>query len=681
MLVDVTLVTPETEERLRRDEIDTDGLRFTGRLGIWESNLQTGFVEWNREIDDILGLPREGPKSGLDRMLVTVVPEEREEVAAALQSSVNHKIEHQQVEYRCLRPDGREVWVRNEWSLHCDEEGRPAVLRGVIQDITYRRKTKAALRRRTELLELLYAVTARANTAATLEQALETSLEHICTFGGWQVGSAYRVSKHEPRELVPTPVWYAAEPGRYRALHQAVQRTRYGLGSGKPGIVLRTGRPLWSADLGEHSSTPATLEARAEGLQAALDLPVLVAGETVAVMEFFSDDTHAPDDELMQALTHVAAQIGQVFERQRADEALRESEARLRQILESMPMGVYVMDATGTPYFANRYAITMRGQGDASGPLQGPHGVYIAGTDQPYPRDRDPIQRALAGERSMVADLEFRPRTGDGRRIPLECWGSPVFDETGRVAYALCAFYDISERRKIERMKDEFVSVVSHELRTPLTSIQGAIGLLENGVLGALPEEALEMTRIAGDSSRRLLRLVNELLDIQKLESEAPTLHPRPLALGPVLEQAVTASRPHAAALHIRVDLEDEAPGARVLADADRLSQVVANLLSNAMKYTPPGERVRVVAARRSGKIRVAVEDRGPGVPEEFRGSLFQKFCQADASDARQKSGTGLGLAICKVIVEKLGGRIAHEPIAEGGARFYFELPELTEAP
>jgi signal transduction histidine kinase len=229
-------------------------------------------------------------------------------------------------------------------------------------------------------------------------------------------------------------------------------------------------------------------------------------------------------------------------------------------------------------------------------------------------------------------------------------------------------------------MKDEFVSVVSHELRTPLTSIQGAIGLLESGVLGALSGEAQEMARIARDGCGRLLRLVNELLDIQKLESGAPTIFPEPLALGPVLQRAVAASRPHAAALGIRLDLDDAAPGALVCADSDRLSQVVSNLLSNAVKYTPEGERVRVTATRIYPNLRVAVEDRGPGVPDEFRRRLFQKFSQADASDARQKGGTGLGLAICKVIVEKLGGTIGHEPLLGGGARFYFELRELPPA-
>jgi signal transduction histidine kinase len=386
-------------------------------------------------------------------------------------------------------------------------------------------------------------------------------------------------------------------------------------------------------------------------------------------------------------MAHVATQLGGVFERKRSADALRESEARLRQILESMPIGVFVMDAQGQPYFSNKYARSINRPEPSSRPdpsLQPPHAagerldqVYLAGTDQPYPPERHQLQRALAKESSVVADIEIRPH---GRRIPLEVWGSPVFDERGRVAYALSAFYDISERKKVERMKDEFVSVVSHELRTPLTSMQGAIGLLENGVLGPLSEEALEMARIARDGCGRLLRLVNELLDVQKLDFGTPTLHPQPLPLAPILEAAVAASRPYAAALGIRLDLADGVPGAVVLADSDRLSQVVTNLLSNAIKYTPEGERVLVSATRAtpsSSHVRVSVDDRGPGVPEEFQASLFQKFSQADASDARQKAGTGLGLAICKVIVEKLGGTIDYEPLPEGGARFYFELPEL----
>jgi signal transduction histidine kinase len=674
---------------MRPDDIDAYGARFTGALGFWEGDLATGTVQWSGDIDDILGLPRHGTEPSLALFLQSIVPEEREGVAEALRGSITNRFDHHHVEYRCRRPDGREVVVRNEWSVECDESGKPTLLRGVIQDVTLRRHAKAALTRQTALLELLYAVATRANAADTLEQALQTALDRICAFGGWPAGHVYLVADSEPRDLLPTSVWYAADGPRFAALRAAAEHTRVAPGVGMPGHVARLGMPYWSADLRSQPPLPTTVAAMAAGIRAALCVPVLVGTETVAVLELFASDDRAPDQMLMAAMNHVGTQLGGIFERKRSADALRESEARLRQILESMPIGVFVMDAQGRPYFSNTYARSINRPEPSSRPDPdrpkgppssdripvGPHDdAYIAGTDQPYPAARHPLQRALAKESSVVADIEIRP---PGRRIPLEVWGSPVFDERGRVAYALSAFYDISERKKVERMKDEFVSVVSHELRTPLTSIQGAIGLLESGVLGPLSDEALEMARIARDGCGRLLRLVNELLDIQKLELAKPTVHPQPLALGPILEAAVAASRPYAAALGVRLDLEDGAPGAVVLAESDRLSQVVTNLLSNAIKYTPEGERVRITATRGAGRVRVTVEDHGPGVPEEFRGSLFQKFSQADASDNRQKGGTGLGLAICKMILEKLDGTVAYEPVAEGGARFYFELPEL----
>jgi signal transduction histidine kinase len=288
---------------------------------------------------------------------------------------------------------------------------------------------------------------------------------------------------------------------------------------------------------------------------------------------------------------------------------------------------------------------------------------------------------AAALEAGLSAAFDLPVLVGAEVVAVIECFaaeprrtGRAIEGEMVHVAHQIGRVF---ERKQVERMKDEFVSVVSHELRTPLTSIQGAIGLLESGVLGSLSGEAREMARIARDGCGRLLRLVNELLDIQKLESGAPAISPARIALGPVLARAVAQSRPHAARLGVRLDLDDAAPSAVVCADCERIAQVVSNLISNALKYSPEGERVRVVATEDPTHVRVAVEDRGPGVPEDFRRRLFHKFSQADASDARQKGGTGLGLAICKAIIDKHDGIIAYEPVLGGGARFYFELPSI----
>jgi signal transduction histidine kinase len=238
--------------------------------------------------------------------------------------------------------------------------------------------------------------------------------------------------------------------------------------------------------------------------------------------------------------------------------------------------------------------------------------------------------------------------------------------------------WDISELKATERMKEEFVGTVSHELRTPLTSIRGALGLLMGGVAGTLPAPAHKMVRIAHDNCQRLVRLINDLLDFQKIEAGKMTFREQPLDLVALVDAAVGENRPYAQTKGVRLAAEVQLPEAWVVGDTDRLLQVMANLLSNAVNFSPERETVTVSVARRGGRLRVAVTDRGPGVPEAFRPQLFEQFAQADASDARQRGGTGLGLRICKLIVERLGGEIGFESEPGRPTTFYFDLPEVA---
>jgi signal transduction histidine kinase len=236
----------------------------------------------------------------------------------------------------------------------------------------------------------------------------------------------------------------------------------------------------------------------------------------------------------------------------------------------------------------------------------------------------------------------------------------------------------IEERERLERLKDEFISVVSHELRTPLTSIHGSLNLAVGGKLGELPPQAHRFLEIAYRNSRRVVRLVNEILDLQKIESGEIALRARPVELAPLLEDAVEAHHAYAERFEVRIALDGEPPAAKVLADPDRLLQVLANLLGNAARFSPPGETVRVRATRRAGVVRVSVSDRGPGIPEEFRGRVFERFARADASAGRGE-GSGLGLSISKAIVERLGGRIGFETEIGRGTTFHLELAEWSE--
>lgn len=247
----------------------------------------------------------------------------------------------------------------------------------------------------------------------------------------------------------------------------------------------------------------------------------------------------------------------------------------------------------------------------------------------------------------------------------------------GEEAFFSMFLNDISERKKVERMKNEFVSTVSHELRTPLTSIHASLALLDAGMAGELPPDVAKLIRIASQGCDRLMRMVNDLLDIQKIEAGQMEYRRSVQPLAPAIRHAVEAMEGQAvqAGVTVRLDLPPGAERVQAAVDQDRLVQVLSNLLSNAIKFTPAGKGVTVGLAQRPGWARLSVTDEGPGIPPAFQGRVFERFAQADGADSRQRSGTGLGLSISKAIVEEHGGTIGFETRAGMGTRFTVELP------
>jgi signal transduction histidine kinase len=281
--------------------------------------------------------------------------------------------------------------------------------------------------------------------------------------------------------------------------------------------------------------------------------------------------------------------------------------------------------------------------------------------------------RALRGE--TVRDCEVVAVAPERTPVTLRVTCQPLVDSDGRRSGAIGLARDISDAKRADRLKREFVSVVSHELRTPLTSIRGSIGLVAAGTAGELPAKAKQLLDIAYRNTDRLAALINDILDIEKIEAGKTLLELRPTLLAPVLEQAIEANVGYAANYEVRLHLHQPAPHALVQVDAHRLLQVLANLLSNAAKFSPRGAVVDVTATVIEHRVRVCVRDDGPGIPLEFRSHIFQKFSQADGSDTRNQSGTGLGLAISKALIERMHGTIGFESEPGCGALFFFELP------
>ncbi|RUO92137.1 response regulator [Corallococcus sp. AB018] len=350
----------------------------------------------------------------------------------------------------------------------------------------------------------------------------------------------------------------------------------------------------------------------------------------------------------------------------------RASDARKAAILEASPDGIVVLDESGRVAEFNPSAATHFRLPSAR--AVGADFMSLALPATLPASQREAVHAALLQE-DGAARLESPCLRADGDVFPAELTFARVHaDGPPRTTVFV---RDLTERKAVERMKNEFVSTVSHELRTPLTSIRGSLGLLENGIVGELPSQALDMVRIARTNTERLIRLINDILDLEKMESGMLELKLQPQAAQDLVEATLAGVQGMAEAAH--VTLRSDVEGApQVKGDRDRLIQVLTNLVSNAIKFSPQGASVVVAAGFTvDGRVRFSVTDQGSGIPEEKLPRLFGRFQQLDASDTRSKGGTGLGLAISQAIVEQHGGRIEVSSPPGRGATFHFTLEAL----
>ncbi|MFY2560478.1 response regulator [Corallococcus terminator] len=353
-----------------------------------------------------------------------------------------------------------------------------------------------------------------------------------------------------------------------------------------------------------------------------------------------------------------------------AGQEQRTTEARKAAILEAAPDGILLVDEEGRLLELNPTAERVFRL--KASEAVGRDFLALALPASLPAGKREEVAAALRETSGHATRLESPCLRADGSMFPAELTLARV---PGEGPARFTAFVrDITERKEVERMKNEFVSTVSHELRTPLTSIRGSLGLLEGGIVGEMPEQALDMVRIARSNTERLIRLINDILDLEKMEAGMLELKLASVEGLELVEATFSGLRgvADAAGVSLRAVVEN-AP--RVKGDRDRLIQVLTNLVSNAVKFSPSGAEVAVhVRMESQGRVRFSVVDKGPGIPEEQRGRLFARFQQLDGSDTRSKGGTGLGLAISQAIVNQHGGGIEVESELEKGSTFTFTL-------
>ena len=510
--------------------------------------------------------------------------------------------------------------------------------------------------------------------STTSDEALPAMLESLGTNLGFDMAGLWFVSSdHHTRYLAG---WYAPDRACVEFHRDSIGRV---LQKGKdlPGQIWAAESPCWIEDLQEDSNFLRAKSAQADGLVTGWGVPVRVGNQVIAVVEFFSRQKQREDREMMATVETVCASIGQFMARSAQESRLEELNRQKESILNSVADGIFGTDSAGRIVFVNPAAANMLGAHafDLIGRT-----VHSVVHEERKGREKCSDQcrtgRAfLVREGTSGQDVFYRK---NGASFPVEFSVTPMVEHNVAVGSVL-SFRDISQRYALDRMKDEFVSTVSHELRTPLTSIRGSLGLLSTGLLGEMGEKASNLLRIAVSNSDRLVRLINDILDLERMQSGRAPLTYRSCDLEELAKQAIDAMTPMAEAAKVQL-LLDAGP-VQVEVDPDRLQQVMTNLLSNAIKFSPPQSQVTVSIERLLDGVTISVSDNGRGIPKDKLESIFDRFQQVDASDARQKGGTGLGLAICRTIVMQHGGRIWAERNADRGSTFRMFLPSVTREP
>lgn len=365
-----------------------------------------------------------------------------------------------------------------------------------------------------------------------------------------------------------------------------------------------------------------------------------------------------------------------ISERRQFEQALETSEETFRLAMEHASIGMALVAPDGRCVKVNSALCELIGY-DAEVLTR----TDFQGITHPedLPADLQYVRLMLDG-RIQTYQMEKRYFHKNGRTIWTLLSVSLVRHPDGTPKYFISQIQDISQRKEVDRLKSEFIATVSHELRTPLTSISGALGLLSGGIAGQLPTKALDLLGIAEQNSKRLIRLINDILDIEKVAAGKMEFHLEVHSLEPLVRQVIEANRAYAANLGVGIEMTGSAADAWVRVDRDRLHQVLTNLISNAAKFSPQGANVSVGISLEPDAVRIAVRDRGPGIAEEFRSRVFEKFAQADGSDSRTKSGTGLGLSIAKALIERLGGTIKYQTALGEGTTFFVTLPLFRPA-
>ena len=518
--------------------------------------------------------------------------------------------------------------------------------------------------------------------ARTLREAAPRILQAVCEGLGWEHGALWSVDRlagvlrcEDIWQIPTTPFTEFAAISR---------RTTFAPGIGLPGRVWASRVAVWVPDVLKDTNFPRAACAANEGLHAALGVPVCVADDVLGVMEFFTRQIRVPDDHVLRMMAGIGSQIGRFMDQKNAEDALRASEKRFRDLFEDAPVAYHETDTDGIVRRVNRAECLLLGREPSQ--IIGTHAWELLAPEEQQ-RSRDAMRGKLSRE-MKVEVVERDYVAADGTRHTMEIHASLIEDHNGNVVGLRSAKLDVTARKRAEaelkkakdaaeaasRAKGEFLANMSHEIRTPMNAI---IGMTELALNTQLSAEQREFLGIVHDSADSLLGLLNDILDFSKIEAGRFELESIGFSVRESLGQTLDtlALRAEEKGLELACHILAAVPDA-LIGDPARLRQIVVNLVGNAIKFTERGEVVvRAEIEHQSEdlvRLHFTVSDTGIGIPEDKRQIIFEAFSQADTSTTRRYGGTGLGLAISSQLVAMMGGRIWVESEAGAGSAFHF---------
>jgi PAS domain S-box-containing protein len=533
-------------------------------------------------------------------------------------------------------------------------------------------------------LELVMSVAAVTADATDVEELLERATAEICRQSRWEFGQVWLPRDGDALNLACT--WHANDDDRFRRLRKASLDTSFRPGEGLPGRVLETRAAAWATS--DELSRGSDL-----GVGIGFAFPVVVDGNVAAILEFFSTENRFQDDAVADTYTHLGGQLGQVVKRTHAEAHMRDTEERLRSLIETLPLATYIDrpgEATGTTWVSPQMKdITSYEAGEwAADPL------LFRKVLHPDDHDRVVAEMGRVKESGEPLDHEYRMIRRDGSIVWLH--DSAVTMTIDGTAYTRGFIVDVTARRaaeserdaifeqlqtqneelrQVDHLKDEFVALVSHELRTPLTSIRGYLELMAEDT--NLTEEQTHFMDTIDRNAVRLQRVVGDLLFLAQVEAGKLTLEQEDVDVNVLVADALVAARPSAASKSVELETE-EGTLPTITGDRARLAQVLDNFISNAIKFTPSGGRVLVSTGVDDGAVQVRISDTGVGVPADELPRLFERFFRTSSATSQAVQGTGLGLAIAKAIVVGHGGQVTVESEEGVGTTFQFDLPAVA---